>query len=91
MPCRKFPVACGTLGLGMIVHPSPFQRSINVSAGDVGVACEFPTAKQLVMLVHDRPTSVFAIAPARFGLATIRQLVPFHHSVSVRTAPCAVT
>ena len=73
-----------------MVHEMPFHRSTRVTAGDVGVACEFPTAKQLVVLAHVTPTSALEIAPTRFGLATIFHCVPFHRSISVCTVPCAV-
>ena len=43
---------------------------MSVTAGEVGVACELPTAKQLVVLAHVTPTSELA-APGRFGLGTI--------------------
>ena len=43
-----------------------------------------PTAKQLVVLVHDTPDSLACVGPGGFGLATIVQLVPFHRSTKVR-------
>jgi hypothetical protein len=70
------------LGLVTIVQPVPFHRSINVP-----VALEpeeLPTAKQLVVLVHDTATSWLFDAPAGLGLATIAQVVPFHRCINVR-------
>ena len=80
-PCS--PLAAGSgLGLVLTAQLVPFQRSMNVCT-DVLLYRTVPTAKQLVVLGHDRSSSQLLVAPAGFGLATIDHAVPFHRSTSV--------
>ncbi|MDP9334272.1 MAG: hypothetical protein M3Q30_13330 [Actinomycetota bacterium] len=44
----------------------------------------YPTAKQLLLLVHDTPSSSLSVAPVALALRTIAHLVPFQCSTSVR-------
>jgi hypothetical protein len=65
------------LGLGTITQLVPFHRSTSVTYVPEGLSKELPTAKQLLILVHDTLDS-----PRVLGLGTIAQLVPFHRSTS---------
>ena len=43
---------------------------------------EEPTAKQLVVVGHDKPFKAVEVDPVGLGLATTAQLVPFHCSTN---------
>jgi hypothetical protein len=88
-PFSELNVAPPGLGLGTIDQLVPSQCSTNVVAGVLTLACELPTAKQLVVLGHATPFRRLIAAPAGLGLGTIDQLVPFHRSTNVVVAPLA--
>ena len=77
------------LGLTTIDHVAPFQRSMSVLAKDL--VDEPPTATQNVVLEHDTPDSVLAVAPGAFGLGTTVQPDPVGCSTSVAVVPVAVS
>src|SRR5437016_633898 len=69
------------LGLGTIDHVLPFHRSVSVRAPSPLL----PTAKQLVVPVHDTSASALTAPPDGLGLGTIDHALPFHRSTSVRS------
>src|SRR5207302_341629 len=71
------------LGLGTIDQLMPFHRSMRGTTAPELLAMETPTAKQLVVPVHDTPYSALYLAPGGLRLGTIDQLVPLHRSTSV--------
>ncbi|MGO9876712.1 MAG: hypothetical protein ACLPVY_23300 [Acidimicrobiia bacterium] len=77
------------VGLATIDQLVPSHRSISVCGVDVVDVSTLssPTAKQLVELEHDTPTSSAPASPVRRGLATIDQLVPFQRSMNVPFPP----
>src|SRR5437870_2835265 len=74
------------LGLGTIAQLVPFHHSTSVSnsvSRGPSVWPNHPTAKQLVVLVHDTPRRTLDGTPDGLGLETIAQLAPFHCSIRV--------
>src|SRR5438477_108020 len=58
-------------------EPAHLRRSISVPS-------ELPpTAKQLLVLMHDTPCSALLVAPVGLALRTIAQRVPFRRSTNM--------
>ena len=69
------------LGLATIDHVVPFQSSTSELLAKKLLRDE-PTAKQLVVLVHDTPLNAENTAPVGLGLMTRAQVVPFQRSTN---------
>jgi hypothetical protein len=76
---------CGepaALGAGSMRHSRPFHRSTKVvSLPEAATAA--PTAMHAEGVVHATPASELSLAPAGFGVGSMRHREPFHRSANV--------
>lgn len=79
-PCVRWVDVCWTVQL------VPFHRSAKVPAGPEGPN-EVPTAMQAADPGHATPVRPFCGWPAGVGVGTILQVLPFHRSAKVTSAP----
>jgi hypothetical protein len=88
VPARVLPREPVGLGLGMTVHPVPFQWVTSVEA-DPEPLLQVPTATQSVALAHETELSRLNVHPAGFATGTIVHVLPFHRSDKLAPGLCS--
>ena len=80
------------LGLGLVVmlHRLPFQRSTSVFEAAAPATNRVPAARQDVGFVHAIASSWAPVAPVGPGTVTIDHVFPFQASTNARFAPATV-
>lgn len=75
---------------GSINQTVPIRCSTSVTFAPAAFTA-YPTAVQLVAVVHETAESALVVAPAGFGVVWIDQAVPFHASARVTSTPEPLT